>query len=70
MSRELLSALRITHVLKHNDASESGRTTGTLCHSAPEWLTRSTLLSFIRVLSSNYQWRTRPTSTCTKSELR
>lgn len=27
MSRELLSALRITHVLKHNDASESGFTT-------------------------------------------
>jgi hypothetical protein len=25
---------------------------------------------FIGELSSNYQWRTRPTSTCTKSELR
>jgi predicted SnoaL-like aldol condensation-catalyzing enzyme len=34
------------------------------------WHTRSTLLSFIGALSSNYQWRTRPTSTCTKSELR
>jgi hypothetical protein len=32
--------------------------------------TKSTLLSFIGALSSNYQWRTRPTSTCTKSELR
>jgi hypothetical protein len=27
MSREVLSALRITHVLKHNDASEGGFTT-------------------------------------------
>jgi hypothetical protein len=27
MSREVLSALRITHVLKHNDVSESGFTT-------------------------------------------
>lgn len=27
MSRELLSALRITHVLKHNDGLESGYTT-------------------------------------------
>jgi hypothetical protein len=27
MSREVLSALRITHVLKHNDASERGFTT-------------------------------------------
>jgi hypothetical protein len=26
-SREVLSALRITHVLKHNDGSESGFTT-------------------------------------------
>ena len=27
MSREVLSALKITHVLKHNDVSESGFTT-------------------------------------------
>jgi hypothetical protein len=27
MSREVLSALRITHVVKHNDVSESGFTT-------------------------------------------
>ena len=37
MSREVLSALRITHVLKHNDGSESGFTiTPSACKSVVE----------------------------------
>jgi hypothetical protein len=39
----------------------------TLRRSAPDEINT---LCFNGELSSDYQWRTRPTSTCTKSELR
>jgi hypothetical protein len=40
-SREVLSALRITHVLKHNDASESG-----FAHDDSSWKTKDEWILF------------------------